>query len=137
MSSKCTSHLHVRDIVDDHVGNDFNNDLILSQNVTGNEASNEVESLCSALRESRLENERLESRLNKQSALLHQCTEQLEQMKFANEQFQQRLSELQMRTVDSVNVKKLEEQLRAEASKSKRDFLKEKLTMAPVLATPT
>ena len=74
VSSKCTSHLHVRDIDDDHVGNDFNNDLILSQNVTGNKASNEVENLHSALREPRLENERLESRLNKQSALLHQCT---------------------------------------------------------------
>ena len=41
-------------------------------------------------------------------------------MKFANEQFQQRILELQMRTVDSVHVKKLEEQLRAEASKLKR-----------------
>ena len=42
VSNKCTSHLHVRDIVDDHVGNNFNNDLILSQNVTGNEASKEM-----------------------------------------------------------------------------------------------
>ena len=92
----------------------------MSQNVTGNKDSNEVESLRSALCESRLENEQLESRLDEQSALLHQCTEQLELMKFANEQFRQQLSELQMRTVDNVHMKKLEERLRAEASKSKR-----------------
>ena len=59
VSNKCTSHLHVRDIVEDPMGNNFNNNLILSQNVTGNKVSNKVESLCSAQHESHLENKHL------------------------------------------------------------------------------
>ena len=61
-----------------------------------------------------LENKRLESRLDEQCVFLNQFTEQLELEKAANEQFQQQILELQMKTVDSAHVKKLEEQIRAE-----------------------
>jgi len=89
-----------------------------------NNGDSNTAELRSALREARSHNERLESQLNEQFVLLEEVSQELELAKATNDDFQLRLTKLQVNTTN--HVKKLESALKTETSKSKRLWMQKR-----------
>ena len=82
----------------------------------------DVLELCTALREAcRTNKQQLEEKLCKQSTLIDELVEQLDQVKATNETMQLQISELQ---VPNTQVRNLEDALKVESDKCKRLWIK-------------